>query len=140
LNAYGALKKYATEMDYADGYYAGTGEEIPVDHTILSAASGNALEIRRNTEEALVYLTFTDVSAQSFTLDDGITSKTYDLSEGYSIKIHTDCTVTVNGGSASVSYREVLRDYAPMIPAEYADDEEQLHFNLWLTRIWQLGE
>ncbi|MBQ8370287.1 MAG: hypothetical protein IJY35_09945 [Clostridia bacterium] len=140
LNAYGALKKYAPEMDYADGYYAGTGEKIPVDHAILSAASGNALKIRRNTEEALVYLTFTDVSAQSFTLDDGITSKTYDLSEGYSIKIHTDCTVTVNGGSASVSYREVLRDYAPLIPAEYADDEEQLHFNLWLTRIWQLGE
>ena len=36
--------------------------------------------------------------------------------------------------------REVLRDYAKLITAEYADDREKLHFNLWLTAEFQLGK
>ncbi len=43
----------------------------------------------------------------------------------------------VNGGSARVQYREVLRDYAALIPDSYTADEK-LHFNLWLTADFRL--
>ena len=48
-------------------------------------------------------------------------------------------TVTVNGGSTDVAYKEVLRDYSYLIPSEYTNDSEKLHFNLWLTNEFQLG-
>ena len=50
----------------------------------------------------------------------------------YTLNLHTDCTLTFDG-AATVSYKEVVRDYAPLIPAAYAEDEEPLHFNLWMT-------
>ncbi|MBQ8323246.1 MAG: M28 family peptidase [Clostridia bacterium] len=143
LNAYRALKKYAPEMDYTNDHYAGEGEELAVGLSVLSTAEGNALTIEKTTDGAIVYLEFTNESARSFTIDDGVTSQTYELGSAgslYSIAIHYDCTVTVNGGSAAVSYKEVVRDHAPLIPEAYANDEEKLHFNLWLLNRYVLTE
>jgi hypothetical protein len=62
---------------------------------------------------------------------------TFTEGEDYNITINTDCTVTFNGTSAEVEYKEVLRDYGLMIPAEYTP-EEKLHFNLWLLDSFEL--
>ena len=141
LNAYGALKKYAPAMDYNGEYYAGEGEGPDVGLTVLSAANGNVLSVKKNAEDSLVYLDFNNINAESFTVDDGITVHTYyfEDSETYSIKLHSECTVTVNGGSADLDYKEVLRDFDTLIPKEYATDTEKLHFNLWLTADYTLG-
>ena len=40
--------------------------------------------------------------------------------------------------AAEVEYLEVVRDYAPLIPAAYIGDTEKLHFNLWLTQSYTL--
>lgn len=141
LNAYGALKKYAPDMTYTEDHYAGTGEAQAIDLSILSAVEGTTLTVTKTVEDAMVYLDFSDATAESFTVDDGVTTHTYAFSEEgtYSIKLHNNCTVTLNGGSATVAYKEVVRDYAPLIPEAYATDEEQLHFNLWLTKRFSLG-
>lgn len=138
LNAYKALKAYAPEMKYNGTFYA-AGGDVAVDRQVLSSADGNTLTIRKNTEDALVYLDFTDSTADSFTIDDGVTARTYSLrgKTAASVTIHSDCVVTVNGGSALVQYREVLRDYAALIPDSYTANEK-LHFNLWLTADFRL--
>lgn len=140
LNSVSALKKYAPKLVYTGDYYVGEGEEKAVALSILSTAESGALTVRKTTEEALVYLDFSNATAQSFTVDDGKTQQTYAIGEDgtYSIKLHGDCTVTLNGGSASIAYKEVVRDYAPLIPQAYAQDSEQLHFNLWLTKTYTL--
>ncbi len=140
LNAYGTLKKYAPEMTYDEEYYVGKGEEKAISHKILSTFENNTLTIKKTDENSLVYLDFSDITALSFTIDDGTeTEMTYILPRNgsYSIKIHSDCVVTVNAGSATVSYKEVLRDYDALIPAEYEGDENMLHFNLWLTDTYE---
>ena len=141
LNAYGALKKYAPQMQYNGEYYVGKGEDMGVELSALSVSDGNVLTVKKNTEESLVYLDFKNIKADSFTVDDGITVHNYDLKDvdTYSIKLHSECTVTLNGGSADVEYKEVIRDYTKLIPDEYADDTNKLHFNLWLTDEFQLG-
>ena len=129
LNAYRELADYAPEMEYhEDGYYAGKGEEIKVDHSVKSLASGNTLTISRASEDSDVYLVFKDIEAESFTVNDGNTEVTYIFSEtedyvegeDYAFFVHLDCEVTVNGGSATVEYKEVIRDYENMIPEKYA--------------------
>ena len=134
-NAFGALEKYSPEMTYADGgYYVGVGEKKNISHSILSTVHDNVLTVKKSENSALVYLEIKSEGATSFTVTDENTTKTYTLTDKtYTIKIHTDCTVTINGGAASVFYKEVIRDYETLIPAEYANDEEQLHFNLWMT-------
>ena len=141
LNAYGALKKYAPKMEYQGEYYVGEGEKQDVDLSVLSSALDNTLTVKKNSDTSLVYLDFKNINADSFTLDDGITKQIYSFEgvDTYSIKIHSECTVTVNGGSADVEYKEVLRDYYALIPAEYANDAEKLQFNLWLTAEYKLG-
>ncbi|MBQ8849542.1 MAG: M28 family peptidase [Clostridia bacterium] len=142
LNAYGALKKYSPEMKYGDDYYVGKGDKREIGLTALATSSENILNVEKNADDSLVYLDFKNINADSFTVDDGITSRTYELGgkDTYSIKLHSNCTVTVNGGSADVEYREVLRDYEALIPAEYASDSEMLHFNLWLAAEFKLGK
>jgi hypothetical protein len=123
-------------MTYEKEYYVGEGEEKVISNEILSTFENNTLTIKKTDENSLVYLDFSDITALSFTIDDGLeTETTYILPRNgtYSIKIHSDCVVTVNAGSATVSYKEVLRDYEALIPAEYEGDENMLHFNLWLT-------
>ena len=102
---------------------------------------GDALRIRRADEDAVVYLVFMAEGAESFSLDDGKTVKTYAFDENgyYQIRIHEDCTVYLNGGTASVSYKEVIRDYEELIPEDY-DVAEQLHFNLWLLEEYELTD
>lgn len=133
LNSLSALKKYSPEMEYSEEYYVGYGEKKAIDISNLSTLDGNVLTVRKNTADSLVYLDFSNINASSFTVDDGKTARTYSLkdAETYSIKLHSECKVTVNG-SADIAYKEVFRDYEPLIPAEYANDDEQLHFNLWL--------
>lgn len=142
LNAYGALRKYAPEMTYDGAYYVADGEETAIGLAVTATAQENLLAVKKNAEDSLIYLDFKNIRAESFTIDDGITRHTYSLEgkESYAIKLHSACTVTLNGGSATVEYREVLRDYAALIPEEYANDKEKLHFNLWLTAEFQLGE
>jgi len=141
LNAYRALKNYAPAMSYSGEYYAGEGEEKNIGLSVLANASENVLEVKKNAADSLVYLDFSNISAESVTVDDGVSTLTYPLAnkDTYSIKIHSECTVTVNAGSADIAYKEVLRDYGDLIPAEYARDDEKLHFNLWLTADYTLG-
>lgn len=140
LNAYGALKKYAPEMMYQGEYYAGDGEKKDIELTAIATASKDTLTVKKNVENSLVYLDFKNINAESFTVDDGITIHTYEFNEEetYSIKLHSECQVTVNGGSADVEYREVIRDYEALIPSEYETDTEKLHFNLWLATEFNL--
>lgn len=136
LNAYGALKEYAPEMEYTnDEYYAGNGEEISVDLSIQTTITNRSISVQKAREDSLVYLYIKSENATLFTVDDGRTSHTYHLNKDgteYAIKLHSDCTVTING-AATIEYKELIIDYEPLIPAEYANDENQLHFNLWLT-------
>lgn len=142
LNAYGALKEYAPDMKYGGEYYAGSGENKNITLKPISEADGNTITVKKNTEDSLVYLDFKNVNAESFTVDDGITTQVYEFGDKdtYSIKLHSACRVTLNGGSADVEYKEVLRDFNSLIPADYADDGEKLHFNLWLTDEFSLGK
>ncbi|MBQ8545348.1 MAG: M28 family peptidase [Clostridia bacterium] len=141
LNAYKALKKYAPKMKYEDEYYRADGEEKSISLTSLASAEGNTLKVKKNSDKSLVYLDFKNVNAHSFTVNDGITSRTYEFGDKdtYSITLHSDCIVIVNGGSASVEYKEVLRDYEALIPSDYDKDNESLHFNLWLTAEYNIN-
>ncbi len=140
LNSVGALKDYVSELKYSGEYYFSHAELPSVEPRQLSYLDGNVLTVKKNTEDSLVYLDFSNINAESFTVDDGVTVHTYSLegAETYSIKLHSECIVTVNG-QADIAYKEVLRDYEPLIPAEYAEDEEKLHFNLWLTADYSVG-
>ena len=140
LNAYRALNKYAPEMKYSGEYYAGEGEKTDIDLKVLATSSENTLTVKKNTDNSLVYLDFKNINAESFTINDGITTHTYKFNEEetYSINLHSECVVTLNGGNADVEYKEVLRDYKSLIPAEFENDTEKLHFNLWLTAEFQL--
>lgn len=143
LNAYRALKPYAPDMKYGGEYYYRAWGEMPaVELSVMAVEEGGVLKVQKNTEDSLVYLDFSRISAESFTVDDGKTVQTYSLQgvDTYTIKLHSACTVTVNGGTAAVAYKEVLRDYAPLIPAAYQGDTEKLHFNLWLTADYTLGK
>ena len=140
LNAYGALKAYSPEMTYENSYYVGEGETAEISTKILSTFEENALNIKKADENSLVYLEFTNISALSFTIDDGLdTEMTYVLPRNgrYSFQIHSDCVITLNMGTATVSYKEVIRDYTALIPAEYEGDDNMLHFNLWLTDTYE---
>jgi hypothetical protein len=110
-----------------------------VTHSITSTVENGVLTVTKTDPASTVYLEFTNVNADSITVSDGITEGTYEISEGFIFTIHSNCTVTVNGGTAEMEYREVIRDYAPLISAAYANDDEQLHFNLWLTKNIKLG-
>ncbi|MBQ7780381.1 MAG: M28 family peptidase [Clostridia bacterium] len=142
LNSYGALKGYAPKMKYEGEYYAGRGEKLNIKLSSLATSENNILTVKKNAEDSMVYLDFKNINAESFTIDDGITTQTYnfDGKKTYSITLHSECTVTVNGGEADVEYKEVLRDYSALIPEEYAGDSEKLHFNLWLTAEYKLGK
>ena len=140
LNAYSALTKYAPEMKYSGEYYVGEGEKMNFELKAAATATGNTLTVKKNTDNSLVYLDFKNINAKSFTVDDGFTTHTYNFNEEetYSINLHSDCVVTINGGNADVEYKEVLRDYKPLIPSEFENDTEKLHFNLWLTGEFHL--
>ncbi len=142
LNAYRALKPYAPEMAYGGAYYAGQGENPEIALSALATAEGNVLTVRKNAEDSLVYLDFKNIQAESFTVRDGVTTRTYSFEgrDTYSVTLHSECLVTLDGGSADVAYKEVLRDYAALISAEYENDSEKLHFNLWLTAEFRLGQ
>ena len=134
LNSVGALKKYSPAMTYtADGYYVGTGEKKSVENTVLSTVENGELKVVRSDDRSIIYLEIKSNGATFFTVTDENISKTYTLTVGevYSLKLHADCTVSFNG-SADVSYKEVIIDHESLIPAEYASDKDQLHFNLWM--------
>ena len=139
LNAARHLKPYAPELRWNMEYYVGESD-AEVSCTIRSTAEGATLTVREFHTDNLIWLTFTDIEATSFTIDNGVTSVTHPFEdEGpYTLTLHSDCTVTIHGGSATVEYREVLQDYAPMIPAAYQTDPQRLHFNLWLTAQFRL--
>ncbi len=134
LNAYRALKKYAPKMTYTEDHYAGEGEAQTIALTNLSVFEDDTLTVKKNTSDSLVYLDITAKSATVLTLMDDENYNSYKIAKGqtFSIKIHSECTAIISG-DATIAYKEVIRDYAPLIPAEYANDEEMLHFNLWLT-------
>ncbi len=134
LNSVGALKPYSPEMKYVnDEYYAGTGEQKNIALSVLSSAEEETLHIKKSTKDSLVYLEIQSNGADFFTVSDGNITRSYEFTdEVYTIKLHSDCTVTFYG-ETTVSYKEVVRDYEPLIPAAYANDEEPLHFNLWMT-------
>lgn len=143
LNAYSALKKYCPDMKYNsefDYYYRSWGVPEKTDLTVLSSAEGKTLTIEKNTPDSLVYLEFIDFEGEGFTVDDGITKRDYrfDEMETPVFTLHSEATVTFSGDSTKVSLTEVLRDYAPLIPEEFENDNEMLHFNLWLNEEFTL--
>ena len=142
LNAYRALEKYVPEMEYKGEYYAKEAKKQNITIKPLATANNDSLQIVKNTDESLVYLNFKNISAESFTIDDGKTSRTYEFDgeSKYSISIHSNCVVTINSGKADVEYREVIRDYSVLIPDEYKNDNEKLHFNLWLVAEYSVED
>jgi competence protein ComGC len=140
LNSVGALKKYSPDMKFVnDEYYVGTGDKKNVELSILAALQDNVLTVTKATDRSFIYLEIKSEGATSFTISDENFTGTYELTDDvYSIMLHENCTVTFNGGAASVSYKEVVHDYEPLIPAEYANDENQLHFNLWMTNSFEV--
>ncbi len=142
INAYSALSKYCPEMKYdSDNIsYVGAGEKLDVGISLLTTAAGNTLSVVKNEGNSTVYLTFADIDADSFTIDDGITAQTYEFDRPlYSMTIHSNCKITLNGGSATVILTESIIDHPDVIPADYADDSNRLHFNLWLVAEYQLA-
>ncbi len=141
LNSYSYFASYAPKMTYNGEYYVGKGDDVEVIYTVRTMVEDGVLNISKVSFDSYIYLTFSDINAESFTVDDGMTSNTFDLKDKdeYEIMIHSDCTVTVNGGTASVSYKEVIRDYCLMIPEEYIT-EDKFHFNLWLTDSFVIGK
>ncbi len=143
LNAYKALKKYCPEMEYntEELCYIGTGEKADIGTSLLTTAENNTISVKKNEGNSTVYLSFFDATADSFTIDDGITSQTYNFPEHgyYAITIHSDCTVTINGGSATAYLFESIIDHPDVIPEGYADDSNRLHFNLWLEATYSLA-
>jgi hypothetical protein len=138
LNSVGALKKYSPDMKFVnDEYYVGMGDEKNIALSILTTAQDNVLTVTKAVDRSFIYLEIKSEGATSFTISDENFIGTYELTDDvYAIMLHENCTVTFNGGAASVSYKEVVHDYEPLIPAEYANDEEQLHFNLWMTKTF----
>ena len=137
LNAYGALKAYSPEMTYnEEGYYEGEGESVSVNHAIVSTNDEATISVTKTHENSLVYLDFSNATGKSFIIDDGKTRQSYEFDEEgkFSINIHSNCQVILKDGTADVQYKEVLRDYESLIPAEYDNDSNMLHFNLWLTK------
>ena len=125
MSAYKALKKYCPEMQYSEvewGYLS-EGEKRELGIEMLTTAEGKVLNIKRAHEDSVVSLTLMDATAGSFTVDDGTTVQTVEIKKsGYAhMLIHSDCTVTINGGTAN------------------AYIEEKLHFNLWLHSRYELG-
>ncbi len=142
LNAVGALSKYAPEMTYQGEYYVGEGETKDIKYESKATAKDNVLTIKKNFITSVIYLDFTNAKAESFTIDDGKTTRTYTFGDAdtYHVTIHSDCKVILNGESADVAYTEVLRDYKKLIPKGYGKDPEKLHFNLWLTAEYSLAK
>lgn len=142
LSAYNALKKYAPEMQYSEdewGYMCET-ERLPLDISVLSAPDGKSLNVKPADDRSRIYMTLETKDAKTFTVDDGTTVQTFNFSEGgfAYINLHSDCIVTVNGGSADAFYTEYIVDYPPLIPENY-NPEEMLHFNLWLQKNFELS-
>ncbi len=142
LSAYKALKKYTNGMKYEDyefGYICET-EKLNLSISSLITSDGNTLNIKRAHDDSMVSLNLMDATAESFTVDDGTTVRTIDFSEnGYAyMMIHSDCTVTINGGSANAFITEYIVDYPELIPENY-NPEEKLHFNLWLQKYFELA-
>lgn len=140
LSAYKAIKKYCPGMEFSEGEYGylGTGEKPELDISSLMTSDGKVLHIKRAHEASMVYL-FIEGNAESFTVDDGTTLQTVDIPEhGYTnILIHSDCTVTLNGGKGTAFITEYIVDYPPLIPENY-NPEDKLHFNLWLQKEFVL--
>ena len=140
LNAYESIQKYAPAMEYGmKGCYEGIGEPKDIALSIVSETKDGSLAIQKADENSTVYLTFTNATARTFTVDDGISTRAYEFNENgvYSITIHSNCTVSLESGTAEVFYREVVIDYPELIPEEY-DETERLHFNLWMIKDFVL--
>ncbi len=142
LSAYKALKKYCPEMEFVEyeyGYLAET-ERLGLDISSLITSEGKKIDIKRAHEDSKISLTFMDATAKSFTIDNGTIAQTVEIPEsGYAhILIHSDCTVTVNGGTANAFIAEYIVDYPPLIPENY-NPAEKLHFNLWINKSFELA-
>lgn len=141
LNAYNALKKYCPEMKYStdDEAYVGTGEKKDLDIEFFTTAKADTLNIKRSCKDSMVYLMLENFNADSLTIDDGEIVQNIDISQNkypYML-IHSDCTVTINGGAATAFVTEYIVDYPELIPDNYNPDE-RLHFNLWLQSSFEL--
>lgn len=142
LSAYKALKKYCPEMEY-DKYdfgYVTETQPLALDIASQSTSDGNVLNIRRAHEDSMVSLTLMEADADYFIIDDGTTVQRFEISQsGYAhVLIHSDCTVTIYGGTATATIIEYIVDYPPLIPENY-NPEEKLHFNLWLWKEFKLA-
>ncbi len=142
LNAYKVLKKYGPEMEYVEEEYgySCSGEKLDLNISSLITSEGRTLNIKRAHEDSIIYVWIESEGAESFTVDDGITTQTIDLSErkfAY-IYLHNDCVITLNGGTADVYTNEYIVDYHELIPENY-NPEEKLHFNLWMQDSFELA-
>lgn len=139
LNSLRALRDYAPEkLEYVTDHYRADAEAMDT-LTVLSSAESGTLTVQKCAEDSLVYLTVRAPEGTAVTLDDGTTTSEHTVGESGEllVTLHSDCAVT-SSAAAEVEYLEVVRDYAPLIPAAYTGDTEKLHFNLWLTQSYTL--
>ena len=142
LSAYNALKKYAPEMEYSDydGGYACEAEKLDLGISVQTTCEGNVLNVKRSHEKSAINLIVQAKDAESITVDDGTTVQNIEIPKhGYVLMLlHSDCTVTLNGGTGNASITEYIVDYPELIPENY-NPEDKLHFNLWLQKEYELA-
>lgn len=142
LNAYHALKKYCTGMSYQNSYYVKDIESnLDVKEKIQSTHKENIININKVNDNSYVYLTFNNYSTDAyFEVNTNNSVQKFELSETSNrILIHSNSLVTYYGEKCDVEYQEVIIDYQNIIPNNY-NQEERLHFNLWLMSNFQLGK
>lgn len=135
LNSYSYLADYAPKMKYNGNYYHASIERKINDFALMTTLENSKLSIVRFNTESIVYLTITNVNdTDDIVINDGKTTKTVNCnSSEVNITIHSNCVVSLPT-SAKVSYKEVLRDVAELIPNDLAKNDLNLHFNYWLIK------
>ena len=139
LNSMRALRDYAPEkMEYLTDHYTAAAEK-DIALQVLSAADGGALTVRKCTEDALVYLTFTAEEGTIVTLDDGTSSSEHTVGESGELllTLHSDCTVTASAARRSHTSKScaTMRPSSPR-PTKALPKSSTSTF--WLTQSFTL--
>lgn len=143
LSAYKGLKKYAPENmeydDYEEGYICET-EMLDIGISSLVSCEGNTIDIKPAHEKSIFDITIYSEEAEYVIIDNGTHVQTMEIPEhGYAfIDARNDCKITLVGGKGEAYITEYITDYPALIPENY-DPEDDLHFNLWLQKSFELS-
>lgn len=142
IYAYNALKKYVPGLKRTEDFYECRAPKKDIGLSILSHADKNKLTITKADEKSKIYVYFMNATAKSFSIDDGKEIRNIDFNEhGFGFfTFRSNCTVTINDGSAYIQYNELIRDFKPIIPESYKAGRDRFHFNLMLENEYFLSE